>query len=372
MRAIVIGTGWAGEGHTLGLRHAGVDVVALCGRTPEHAKAAAERLGIDDLRFDYRQAIEDLRPDIVAIGTTVAPHREMAEAAAAAGCHVVCDKPLAANAADAKAMLDAVTATGVRHGYPTVGALYPWVTLARSLVADGEIGQLRHIDLLGRGEPEPATPYSWMSRLADGGGALNTVFSHMLQMIRRVAGAELVAVAGVATRWVDRRAIGDAHHIRDVMEERVDLSRTDLEWRDVDVDDSIDVVMRLRQAAGGEITATARWERGRPPAPPTALIQGSEATFEVTGIDAQEIDVHRPDGTVEPRTIPVELFVDDGEGERTQKAWNRFFARFVRDVSGRPDGDYPTFHDGYVCCQAIDAIRSGSGMVTIRDSPAPA
>ena len=60
LRAVVIGTGWAGEGHTLGLPHAGVDVVALCGRTPEYAKPAAEKLGIEDLRFDYRQAIEEL------------------------------------------------------------------------------------------------------------------------------------------------------------------------------------------------------------------------------------------------------------------------------------------------------------------------
>ena len=101
LRAIIIGTGYAGEGHALGLRHGGANVIALCGRTPEPAKKMADKLGIDDLRFDWKQAIKDLKPDIVSIATTAAPHREMAEFAAKHGCHVVCDKPLALNAKDA-------------------------------------------------------------------------------------------------------------------------------------------------------------------------------------------------------------------------------------------------------------------------------
>ena len=54
----------------------------------------AAKLGIDDLRFDWRQAIEELRPDIVAIATPGIVHREMALFAAQHGCHMLCDKPL--------------------------------------------------------------------------------------------------------------------------------------------------------------------------------------------------------------------------------------------------------------------------------------
>jgi predicted dehydrogenase len=88
LRAVVIGAGWAGEGHTLGLRAAGVEVVALCGRTPEPAHKRAAQLGVDNIRFDWRAALEEFQPDTVSIATTAAPHREMAEFAAY-GCHRV-------------------------------------------------------------------------------------------------------------------------------------------------------------------------------------------------------------------------------------------------------------------------------------------
>lgn len=73
LKAVVIGAGWAGEGHTVALRAAGVDVVALCGRTPDAAHAMAGKLQIDDVRFDWRQALEQLRPDIVSIATPAPP-----------------------------------------------------------------------------------------------------------------------------------------------------------------------------------------------------------------------------------------------------------------------------------------------------------
>src|SRR5215510_14563219 len=98
LRAVVIGTGWAGEGHTIALREEGVEVVAICGRTPEAAQAMAARLEIDDVRLDWREGLNSLRPDIVSIATPAAPHREMAEFAAQLGCHILCDKPLAVNA----------------------------------------------------------------------------------------------------------------------------------------------------------------------------------------------------------------------------------------------------------------------------------
>ena len=74
LRAIVMGTGWAAEGHTIGLREAGVDVVVMCGRTPEPAYAMEKKLGVAEVRFDWREAIEEFQPDIVVITTPAAPH----------------------------------------------------------------------------------------------------------------------------------------------------------------------------------------------------------------------------------------------------------------------------------------------------------
>lgn len=55
LRGVVIGTGHAGEGHTIALRNSGVDVVAMCGRPPEPARALATKLGIKEVRFDWRE-----------------------------------------------------------------------------------------------------------------------------------------------------------------------------------------------------------------------------------------------------------------------------------------------------------------------------
>lgn len=111
LRAVVVGTGWAGEGHTTALRAAGVDVVALCGRTPDPARAMAARLGVADVRFDWR-SIGRLRPDIVSIATPGAAHCDIATFSASMGCHVVCDKPLALSSTEADGMLEAVQAAG--------------------------------------------------------------------------------------------------------------------------------------------------------------------------------------------------------------------------------------------------------------------
>ena len=94
LRAVVIGAGWAGEGHTIGLRDAGVEVIALCGRTPEPARAKATQLGVPEARFDWHTALEEFRPDIVSIATPGDAHRAIAEHAAALGCQIMCDSRL--------------------------------------------------------------------------------------------------------------------------------------------------------------------------------------------------------------------------------------------------------------------------------------
>jgi predicted dehydrogenase len=135
LRAVVIGAGWAGEGHTVALRTAGVAVVAMCGRTPEPTKAMAAKLGIADARFDWRRALDELRPDIVTIATPAAPHQEIAEFAARLGCHLMCDKPLGVNAKAARAMLNAVRQAGVKHAYGSTSRYAPVCRYARQLLA---------------------------------------------------------------------------------------------------------------------------------------------------------------------------------------------------------------------------------------------
>ena len=131
----MIGTGWAGEGHAQALQAADVEVVALCGRREDVAQALAKRLGITTISLDWRRALSELKPDIVAIATPGVSHREMAQVAAEKGCHIFCDKPMGVDAADARAMLAAVRKAGVKHAYGATSCLEPVFSFVRDLIA---------------------------------------------------------------------------------------------------------------------------------------------------------------------------------------------------------------------------------------------
>src|SRR5262249_16689813 len=145
LKAVVIGAGWAGEGHTIALRAADVEVIALCGRTPEPAYTMGEKLGIAQALFDWRKALEDLKPDIVSIATPAKPHLEIMEVAAKLGRHIACEKPMGINAAQARAMYVAVEEARVKPAYAATSRYAPMYIYARKLLADGLIGSVREI-----------------------------------------------------------------------------------------------------------------------------------------------------------------------------------------------------------------------------------
>ena len=90
-------------------------LVAICGRNEEATAAAAQRYGYEGYYTDWREMIKN--PDIQVFdnGGPNDAHAEPTIAAAQAGKHVFCEKPLARTAEEAKMMLDEVTKTGVKH-----------------------------------------------------------------------------------------------------------------------------------------------------------------------------------------------------------------------------------------------------------------
>ena len=93
----------------------GVDLVAVA--DAEGLQAAGEKLGVSKFYADYREMLEREGLDIVSIGPRwVTDRRPKVEAAAAAGCHVYCEKPFSGSLADANAMIAACEKAGVRIG----------------------------------------------------------------------------------------------------------------------------------------------------------------------------------------------------------------------------------------------------------------
>ncbi|MCC7353476.1 MAG: Gfo/Idh/MocA family oxidoreductase [Anaerolineae bacterium] len=144
LRAVVVGAGWAGEGHTRALQHCGVDVVSICARNEDVVHTVAERLGVANPSTDWRKSITTFRPDIVTIGTPADLRAEVVELAADLGCHILCEKPLALNAGQAEPLVRIVERAGVKNAYASTNRYDAGAAWAAELIDQGIIGVALH------------------------------------------------------------------------------------------------------------------------------------------------------------------------------------------------------------------------------------
>jgi predicted dehydrogenase len=329
LRAVVIGAGWAGEGHTVALRAAGVEVVALCGRTPDPAKAMAQKLGIEDVRFDWRQALEEVRPDIVSIATPAAPHREMAEFAARLGCHVMCDKPLGVNAKEAKLILVAVERARVKHAYGSTSRYAPVCRYACQLLANGLIGRVREIESTLHINLSPLLPYSWFHSLALGGGALNNVLTHKLGQVLYITGGKVTAVAGEARRFLERAPVGEPiHDFRTFFGQQVQPDET-TEWRAVDADLAYTVLAQLELPDGTQASGLFKCSGMAACRNPGYLaFYGERGTLHLSGPMAPDHIEHfdPATGAWQELSVPPEVIASLPQlDDAVQRDWNQLF-----------------------------------------------
>jgi len=377
LRAIVIGAGWAGEGHVIGLRDAGVEVVALCGRTAAPANERAVQLGVSQVRFNWRAAVDEFHPDIVSIATPADTHREMAEFAAGSGCHVVCEKPMAANIADAGAMLAAVVRAGVKHGYAATGIYAPTVLQTRSLIAQGMIGQVCEIESFVRMNlPVSQLPYCWFHRLDRGGGVLNNVFTHKLAQVLHAVQGKVQAAAGEARLIGDRAPMGPViHDFRDMagLTGKWNPEQAS-EWHSVDADMVYTVMTEIRTPYGNVAHALFRGAAlGTAEQPECLIFHGDAGSLSMKGSHGtfDQILRSRPgQPSWEEVPVPQEAIATPPQAaDFYQRCWNSFFRDFVADVQGGVNSGYPTFRDGSTAVAIMDIARSGYAWRKVSDLP---
>jgi hypothetical protein len=142
----VIGTSWWADLTHLPMLKADPRVAlnALCGRNRERADEMARKYGFERVNTDYRDMIDRGDLDAIVISAPDDQHYQMVMDALEAGLHVVCEKPLALNAADAKAMYEKAEQKGLRHMAFFTWRWMPQYRYARELVEDGAIGRLYH------------------------------------------------------------------------------------------------------------------------------------------------------------------------------------------------------------------------------------
>lgn len=372
LRAIVIGAGFAGEGHTLALRHTGVEVEAICARQPAVVRTIADRLDVPEASIDWRHTLETVKPDIVALATPASLRGEVVEAAAALGCHLFCDKPLAATAEEAGRLYHLVERAGVKHAYGSTYRYDPSVVWLGELVRDGAIGALREIEYTLRFAFPPLAPWGWWDSLAAGGGFLNSFFTHVLGMVATITGGELQRVMGQA--YPGRR---QAPVVPDIHDFRVLFTReknptpeeaTYLAWRACDADGAFSALLTtgsvgedVAVSAIGSPVAAAPW-------PPSGLrLYGDEGTLLADGFGSFTIYRLRSAGA-DRELLPVPQRVLDAlpqVGDHFTNKWAALAGDFVADVRGEPHRPYLTFRDGWRYQEVIDAIRTGRGWYTL-------
>jgi predicted dehydrogenase len=142
LRVGIVGSGFIGRVHARSVRLAGGHLTAVAASTSDSARAAAGELGAERFAASPEELIAADDIDVVHICTPNHLHRPLAEAALAAGKHVVCEKPLALDATEAEALAAAAAESGRQAAVPFVYRFYPTVREAHERVARGDLGSV--------------------------------------------------------------------------------------------------------------------------------------------------------------------------------------------------------------------------------------
>jgi predicted dehydrogenase len=185
-------------------------LVAICGRDQKAVSEAAARYGYEHWTTDWRQLVSDDAIGLFDDGGPNSLHAEPSIAAAEAGKHVLCEKPLGRNADESYEMWQRVAATGVKHMCGFNYRFVPAVRLARELVEAGEVGEIVHFRgrYLQDWGADP-TLDAWRFRPEEAGGTIGDTGAHVIDLARFLAG-EIAAVSGVVRTYVPGRQVDDA------------------------------------------------------------------------------------------------------------------------------------------------------------------
>ena len=184
---------------------------AVCGRNEAAVQEFADQWGWESIETDWKKLVARDDIHLVDIGSPGDTHAEIAIAAAKAGKHVYCEKPLANSLEDCKKMVAAVRSTGVRHMVNFNYRKCPAVSLAKQMIEAGELGEVRHFraTYLQDWLVDPEFPMNWrMRKESAGSGAHGDLGAHIVDLARYLAGNIKEVVGEMKTFITERPAEG--------------------------------------------------------------------------------------------------------------------------------------------------------------------
>ena len=338
-----------------------VMVAGALSSDPERARASGAELGLAPERCyaDYREMAraEAARPDgieVVSIATPNHLHHPVACAFIDAGIHVLCDKPLTTTLADALDLRERVAARGVRFGLTHNYSAYPLVRAARAMVAAGELGEIRIVqveytqDWLATAlESTGQKQASWRTDPALNGpaGALGDIGTHAAQLAEFISGMVPAELSADVTTFVAGRRVDD--HIQ--VQLRYASGARGLLWAS-QVACGEENHLRIRIYG---TKAAIHWDQEKP----------NELTFHPAGQPAQRLTrgmAGLPSVAAEATRIPT------GHPEGYLEAFAQLYRDFAQDVRDAQAGlstpaRVPGLDDGVRSMAFVEAVlRSGA------------
>ena len=195
----LVGTGRIAEDRILpGINaHAGNRLVAVVSRDPQRADAFAEKFGAQRAYTSYHDMLRNPDVTVVAIHTPNSQHAEQAIAAARAGKHVFCDKPMATSVADAERIVSECEKAGVKLGINFHNRFMPCFIETRRIIESGEIGAVHLVQLeASPGARSGGRLATW--RVDPAVAGLGTTYSigvHAYDILRYLLAAEITMVS---------------------------------------------------------------------------------------------------------------------------------------------------------------------------------
>lgn len=219
LRVGMIGYRFMGKAHSNAWRQAprffplaaDVEMSTICGRDPNGVEEARKALGWSKASVDWRAVVEDPEIDIVDINTPNDSHAEIAIAAAKAGKHILCEKPLGMTVDQCKAMLDAVKKAKVVHMVCHNYRRIPAIAHARKMIEEGAIGDVFHYRARYAQDwiVDPEFPLVWrLQKGVSGSGTHGDINAHIIDLARYLVG-EFKEVCGMMHTFIKERPLMD-------------------------------------------------------------------------------------------------------------------------------------------------------------------
>ena len=339
-----IGAGWTDRVQIPAFTLGGLQAQAISSGHVDNARRVADTHHIPEVFATWQELVASPNVDIVSIVTPPDTHKQIAIAALQAGKNVVCEKPMALNVGEAEEMFAAAQAApGQLAIIDHQLRFHPLRMQLRQMIKDGAIGNVIRIEMqrLGPDRLDAERPYSWWADVARGGGMLNAVGSHMIDLARWCVGR----IDGVAGQ------LQVGHFTR---------KNADGAMQQVTADDHADVLVRFSHGVQGLIVASGLTPGGFGI---NTLVVGSEGALKLDNHDALWHQTGQRSSGAEWEPVRSKYPVADLSALPPNNPFaigSYYLAQTL--AASLPMGetalpDAASFYDGLVVQRTLDAVR---------------